>query len=74
MTELEELAEIGDQLTFGTGRMPVGHHFHRPAQSPRCGSPDHMKGPNVRVYRKGRNGKLRTVCRLCDALRRKGLP
>lgn len=75
MSELDDLGDIADASTFGVGgtlskfgACRGGRH-----RNARCGSPDHMKGDNIRVYRKGKNGKLRTVCKLCDAVRRKGV-
>lgn len=70
MSDLEDLGEIAEQTAFGTGRMPKGHHSHRPAARPRCGSPDHLEGKNIRISRK-KNGRVRLLCRLCDRERRR---
>lgn len=69
MSELEDLGDIADACALGTElhAQPI-YGAHRPARS-RCGSPDHMRGQNLRVYRKG--NKIRTVCKLCDKLRRR---
>jgi hypothetical protein len=71
MSELDDLADIADQNAFWRGN---GNHIPRGGRKPSvvCGSPDHMKGENVRVYRKGKNGKIRTVCKLCDKVRKRG--
>jgi hypothetical protein len=73
MSELDDLGEIADASAFGTGGALSKFGVCRGGRNraARCGSPDHMKGDNIRVYRKGKNGKLRTVCKLCDAARRK---
>jgi hypothetical protein len=70
MSELDDLADIADQNAFGRGN---GNYIPRGGRKPSvaCGSPEHMKGENIRAY-KGRNGKIRTVCKLCDKARRRG--
>lgn len=74
MSVLEDLAEIAEQSAFGRGQgnlTPRGGC--RPAAHGRCGSPDHMKGANIRIYAvKGK--KTRTVCKLCDKARKSGKP
>lgn len=73
MSALDDLGDIADQCAYGTsqGGLAQRNIGKKPATM-RCGSPDHMKGENIRVYRRSKNGKLRTVCRLCDRLRRGG--
>lgn len=69
MSDLDDLGDIADQCHFGGGQL-VGRQVALRPRPPMCNSPDHMAPGNVRLYRKGRNGKFRTVCKLCDAVRK----
>jgi hypothetical protein len=73
MSELDELGEIALQNAFGysAGANRSGIPGRKPRQVA-CGSPDHMQGENIRVYRQ--KNKIRTVCKLCDKARRRGAP
>jgi hypothetical protein len=75
MSEIDDLGEIADQCAMSASGLSLGvfKQGHRPRQI-RCGSPAHMSGENVRIYRAGKNGKLRTICKLCDKARKSGRP
>jgi len=70
VTDLEELGEIADQMAVGHSGLSMKHIGKRPAMRC-CGSPDHMKGANVRTFRNTATGKVRRSCRLCEQLRRR---
>lgn len=71
MSDIEDLGDIADQCAYGTGQGGLAQRcIGKKPQLKRCGSPDHMKGENIRVFRKGKNGKWRTACKLCEAARR----
>ncbi len=71
MSDLDDLGDIADQLSFGTGRGGLSpRNIGRRPHIAVCNSPDHMKGSNVRLFRKRAGGKFHRACKLCEQLRR----
>lgn len=63
MSEIDDLGDIADQCSLSTSGLGLlAKHNRKKPHMARCGSPEHMKGPNVRVqHRKGH--KIEAACK-----------